>query len=52
MRVVSLAVWSVFVFVALLLGFVGSHFSIRTLRGVGFITLLILVLAITRNGLA
>ena len=46
----SWIVWSVSVFVALLLGFVSSHFNIRTLRWVGFITLLILVLAITRNG--
>lgn len=47
---VSWVVWSVSVFVALLLGLVSSHFSIRTLRWVGFITLLILVVAITTYG--
>jgi hypothetical protein len=44
-------VWGMFAFVAVLLGFVGRHFSVRTLRYVTAITGVALVVLITRFGL-
>jgi hypothetical protein len=43
--------WGVFVVVALLLGFVGRHFSLRTLRYVAAVTASALVVLVTRYGL-
>ena len=48
---ISVVVWSILAFVAVLLGFVASYFSLRTLRWVSVITALILAAAITRYGL-
>ena len=45
------AVWGTFAFVAVLLGFVGRHFSVRTLRYVTAVTAVALVVLITRFGL-
>ena len=44
-------VWGVFTFVAVLLGFVGRHFSLRTLRYVTAVTAVVLVVLVTRYGL-
>ncbi|MGD0703878.1 MAG: hypothetical protein ABSA02_28835 [Trebonia sp.] len=44
-------IWGIFVGVGALLGFVGYHFSLRTLRVVGTVTGLALVLAVTAYGL-
>jgi hypothetical protein len=44
-------VWGTFALVAVLLGFVGRHFSVRTLRYVTAITGVALVVLITRFGL-
>ncbi len=44
-------VWGAFVFVAVLLGFVGRHFSLRTLRYVTAVTVAVLVVLVTRYGL-
>lgn len=48
----TLVVWGVFVGVAVLLGLVGYHFSVRTLRWVAGVIALGLTLAITAYGLA
>lgn len=47
----TLVVWLVFVAVAALLGFVGYHFSLRTLRGVTGGVALVLTLVVTAYGL-
>ena len=47
----TLVVWLVFVVVAVLLGFVGYHFSLRTLRGVTGGVALVLTLVVTAYGL-
>ena len=44
-------VWGVFMFVAVLLGFVGRHFTLRTLRYVTAVTVAVLVVLVTRYGL-
>src|ERR1700746_993083 len=44
-------VWGAVTFVAVLLGFVGRHFSLRTLRYVTAITAAVLVVLVTRYGL-
>jgi hypothetical protein len=44
-------VWGIFVGVAALLGFVGYHFSVRTVRWVGVIVAFALTLAVTAYGL-
>jgi hypothetical protein len=44
-------VWGAFAFVALLLCFVGRHFSLRTLRYVAAVTAAALVVLVTRYGL-
>ena len=44
-------VWGAFTFVAVLLGFVGRHFSLRTLRYVTAVTAVVLVVLVTRYGL-
>src|SRR5271165_2141390 len=44
-------VWGAFTFVAVLLGFVGRHFSLRTLRYVTAVTAAVLVVLVTRYGL-
>ena len=44
-------VWGTFAFVAVLLGFVGRHFSVRTLRYVTAVTAVVLVVFVTRYGL-
>ncbi len=44
-------VWGAFMFVAVLLGFVGRHFSLRTLRYVTAVTVAVLVVLVTRYGL-
>ena len=44
-------VWGTFAFVAVLLGFVGRHFSVRTLRYVTAVTAVVLVILVTRYGL-
>ena len=43
--------WGTFAFVAVLLGFVGRHFSVRTLRYVTAVTAVVLVVFVTRYGL-
>ena len=47
----TMVVWLVFVVVAALLGFVGYHFSLRTLRGVTGGVALVLTLVVTAYGL-
>ena len=44
-------VWGTFTFVAVLLGFVGRRFSLRTLRYVTAVTAVVLVVVVTRYGL-
>jgi hypothetical protein len=44
-------VWGVLAFVGVLLGFVGRHFSLRTLRYVTAVTAVVLVVLVTRYGL-
>jgi len=44
-------VWGAFVLVAVLLGFVGRHFALRTLRSVTAVTAAVVVVLITRYGL-
>jgi hypothetical protein len=44
-------VWGAFMFLAVLLGFVGCHFSLRTLRYVTAVTAVVLVVLVTRYGL-
>jgi len=44
-------VWGAFTFVAVLLGFAGRHFSLRTLRYVTVVTAAVLVVLVTRYGL-
>ena len=44
-------VWGAFTFVAVLLGFVGRRFSLRTLRYVTAVTAVVLVVLVTRYGL-
>jgi hypothetical protein len=44
-------VWGAFVLVAVLLGFVGRHFTLRTLRYVTAVTAAVVVVLITRYGL-
>jgi hypothetical protein len=48
---ISVVVWAVLAFVAILLGVVASCFNVRTLRWVSAITALLLVGALTRYGL-
>lgn len=43
-------VWGTCAFVAVLLGFVGRHFSVRTLRYVTAVTAVVLVMLVTRYG--
>ena len=45
------AVWGTFACVAVLLGFVGRHFSVRTLRYVTAVTAVVLAVLVTRYGL-
>jgi hypothetical protein len=45
------AAWGAFVSVAILLGFVGRHFTLRTLRYVTAVTAAVLVVLVTRYGL-
>ena len=44
-------VWGAFTFVAVLLGFVGRHFTLRTLRYVTAVTAAVLVVLVTQYGL-
>ena len=44
-------VWGTFAFVALLLGFVGRHFSVRTLRYVTAVTAVVVIVLVTWFGL-
>src|SRR5215831_11564714 len=44
-------VWGVFAFVAVLLGFVSRHFTVRTLRCATAVTAVVLVVLVTRYGL-
>jgi hypothetical protein len=44
-------VWGAFIFVAILLGFVGRHFTVRTLRYVTAVTAAVLVVLVTQYGL-
>ena len=44
-------VWGIFAFVAVLLSFVGRHFSVRTLRYVMAVTAVVVIVLVTRFGL-
>ena len=44
-------VWGAFMFVAVLLGFVGRHFTVRTLRYVTTVTAAVVVVLVTQYGL-
>ena len=46
----SWVVWSVAVVVAAPIGFTGTNFSVRTLRAVTVMTVLVLLVAITADG--